>query len=82
MITCKFFFFVFYYYRDLALYRFFKNLFNSFQPSITFHIENSHLIFSENQMTGFYMKCNLVFPSYRNYFSKFSAMQKRETIAK
>ena len=32
--------------------------FNSFQPSVTFHIENSHLIFIANPMTGFYMKCN------------------------
>ena len=24
-----------------------------------FHIETSHLIRTENQMTGFYMKCNI-----------------------
>ena len=29
-----------------------------FQPSFTFHIETSHLIYATNQMTGFYMKCN------------------------
>ena len=33
-------------------------IFNQFQPSDAFHIENSHLIFTANQMTGFYMKCN------------------------
>ena len=26
--------------------------------SAAFHIESSHLICAENQMTGFYMKCN------------------------
>ena len=31
---------------------------NSFQSSITFHIETSLLIYSTNQMSGFYMKCN------------------------
>ena len=31
---------------------------NSFQPSVKFHIETSHLICSANQITGFYMKCN------------------------
>ena len=30
-----------------------------FQPSATFHIETNHLICSSNQMTGFYMKCNI-----------------------
>ena len=29
-----------------------------FQPSPAFHIENSRLISSTNQMTGFYIKCN------------------------
>ena len=33
--------------------------FNSFQPSVAFHIENSHLIWTANQMTGFYMKRNI-----------------------
>ena len=32
--------------------------FNPFQPSAAFHIENSHLICSANQMIGFNMKCN------------------------
>ena len=38
---------------------------NLFKPSAVFHIETSHLIgkqikriWSVNQMTGFYMKCN------------------------
>ena len=31
-----------------------------FQPSVLFHIETSHLIFSTKQMTGFYMKYNIV----------------------
>ena len=29
----------------------------SFQPSIVFLIETSHLIYTANQITGFYMKC-------------------------
>ena len=29
---------------------------NPFQPIVLFHIETSHLIFSANQMAGFYMK--------------------------
>ena len=32
--------------------------FNQFQPSVTFHIETSHLICTANQTTGFYMKSN------------------------
>ena len=28
------------------------------QSSAAFHIETSHLIYTENQMTGFYMKYN------------------------
>ena len=35
-----------------------KNI-NPFQPSVAFHIETSHFICTENQMTGFYMKCNI-----------------------
>ena len=31
---------------------------NSFQLSVAFHIATSHLIYTANQMTGFYMKCN------------------------
>ena len=31
---------------------------NPFQPSVTFHIETSHLICSAKQITGFYMKYN------------------------
>ena len=37
--------------------------FNSFQPSVAFHIEThetSHLSCSAKRMTGFYMKCNIV----------------------
>ena len=30
----------------------------SFQPSVAFHIETSHLICFGNQAAGFYMKCN------------------------
>ena len=33
-------------------------LFDPFRLIVTFHIETSHLICRENQMTGFYMKCN------------------------
>ena len=36
-----------------------NNKFNPFQPSVAFNIETSHLICSANQMTGFYMKCNI-----------------------
>ena len=35
-----------------------KNI-NPFQPSVAFHIETSHLVCTENRMTGFYMKCNI-----------------------
>ena len=31
---------------------------NPFQSSVAFRIETSYLICNENQMTGFYMKCN------------------------
>ena len=31
---------------------------NLFQPTVAFHIETSNLIYTVNQMTGFYMKCN------------------------
>ena len=33
--------------------------FNPFQPIVAFHIETIHLIGTANQMTGFYMKCNI-----------------------
>ena len=33
-------------------------LINPFERSVAFHIEISHLICTENQMNGFYMKCN------------------------
>ena len=32
--------------------------FDPFQPRVVFYIETSHLIYTANQMTGFYMKCN------------------------
>ena len=31
---------------------------NPFHPSVAFHMETSHLIFSANQMNSFYMKCS------------------------
>ena len=31
---------------------------NLFQPSVTFHVDTSHLIRNENQMTGSYMEYN------------------------
>ena len=31
---------------------------NTFLPRVDIQIESSHLIFSENQMTDFYIKCN------------------------
>ena len=36
-----------------------KGVLNPFQPSVAFHIETSHLICSEYQMTGFYMNATL-----------------------
>ena len=35
-----------------------NDLVNPFQPSVAFHIETSHLFYSEKQMTGFYIKLN------------------------
>ena len=32
---------------------------NPYQPSVAFHEETNHLICTENQMAGFYMKCNI-----------------------
>ena len=29
------------------------------QPSVTFHIETSYLMYNANQTTGFYMECNI-----------------------
>ena len=34
------------------------NEFNSFQCSVAVHVDNSHLICTANQMTGFYKKYN------------------------
>ena len=31
---------------------------NPFQPNIAFYVETNHLIFTPNQMTGFYMEFN------------------------
>ena len=31
----------------------------TFQPSVAFHIETSHLICIVNQLIGFYMECNI-----------------------
>ena len=31
---------------------------NSFQPTVAFHLETSHLTCIANQMTGFYMEFN------------------------
>ena len=38
--------------------RAFSKYFNPLQPSVAFHAENSRLIYTANQVTGFYMKCN------------------------
>lgn len=32
--------------------------FTPFQPSVVFQLETSHLIWSADQMNGFYIKCN------------------------
>ena len=31
---------------------------NPFECNVTFHIETNHLIYGENQLTGFYMEYN------------------------
>ena len=36
----------------------FNGVIDTFQPSVTFHIDTSHLISNANQMTDFYIKCN------------------------
>ena len=41
-----------------ALTPHFKKESNAFQLSVAFHVEPSHLTCSQNEMTGFYMKCN------------------------
>ena len=33
--------------------------FNPIQPSVVFHIETNHLICTANDISGFYMKCNI-----------------------
>ena len=35
-----------------------RKYFNPSQASVVFHTETSYLIYTANQMTGFYMKCN------------------------
>ena len=35
-----------------------RKYFNPSQPSVAFHTEASHLIYTTDQMTGFYMKSN------------------------
>ena len=32
--------------------------YNPFQTSIAFRVETSHLVCSENELTGFYIECN------------------------
>ena len=32
---------------------------NPFQPNVAFHIKTSRLTCKANQMTGFYLKCNM-----------------------
>ena len=44
----------------IATYSIYSKRFNSFQPSVPSHIETSHVIRNTNQMTGFYMECNIV----------------------
>ena len=34
-----------------------RKYFNPSQPSVAFHIEASHLSYTANEMTSFYMKC-------------------------
>ena len=35
-----------------------RKYFNLSQPSVAFHIETSHLIYTANQISGLCMKCN------------------------
>ena len=35
-----------------------RKYFNPSQSSVAFHTETSHLIYTANKMTGFYIKCN------------------------
>ena len=41
-----------------AMYQYPTSRINPFQPTVTLHIETSHLIYSVNQVTCFNMKCN------------------------
>ena len=45
---------------------------NPFQPSVTYHIETSHLFCFAKQMTGFHMKCktNDWFPYEMQYWAE------------
>ena len=49
-----------------------------FQPSVTFHIETSHLICRANQITSFYMKCNTGLTRVKHMFSKYSSNHQDE----
>ena len=66
-----------------------ENVFNSweemrlysFQPSLAFYIETSHLIYTANQMTSFYMKCSTGLKWVKGYNkSKLQIYSKINTI--
>ena len=53
---------------------------SSFQPSAAFHIKTSHLICYENQMTGFYMKCNTGLKRVNYFFEEPVYMKQQDYI--
>ena len=54
--------------------------FNPFQPRVAFHIETSHLFWTTNQMTGFYMKRNTRMKCIKNCWDCRSAFRTLSNI--
>ena len=42
-------------------------VFHQFQPSVTFHVETTHLFYSTKQRTGFYMKRNTELKRFNDF---------------
>ena len=53
-----------------------RTSFNSFQASVTFHVETIRLVWRANQMTGFYMKHNISL-KWVNYSNKLIKLAKQ-----
>ena len=51
-----------------------SDLLNPFQPILAFYIETSHLIWTENQLTVIYMKCNTGLKWGNWYLESFCSM--------